>query len=73
MGRLQETVRHEIDRFIRSDGNPGTLYHHADQGGASTGIGRLAEFQDEGFPKTPIGRIRKNILRDDVLKNWDKS
>jgi acyl-CoA synthetase (AMP-forming)/AMP-acid ligase II len=30
-------------------------------------------FQDEDFPKTSIGKIRKNIIRDDVLKNWDKS
>ena len=30
-------------------------------------------FQDEDFPKTSIGKIRKNIIRDDVLKNWDKT
>jgi len=27
-------------------------------------------FQKEDFPKTSIGKIRKNIVRDDVLKNW---
>ena len=30
-------------------------------------------FQNEDFPKTSIGKIRKNIIREDVLKNWDKS
>jgi acyl-CoA synthetase (AMP-forming)/AMP-acid ligase II len=30
-------------------------------------------FQHEDFPKTSIGKIRKNIIRDDVLKNCDKS
>ena len=30
-------------------------------------------FQGEDFPKTSIGKIRKNIIRDEVLKNWDKS
>jgi crotonobetaine/carnitine-CoA ligase len=28
-------------------------------------------FQREDFPKTSIGKVRKNIIRDDVMKNWD--
>ena len=28
-------------------------------------------FQEEDFPKTSIGKLRKNIIRADVLKDWD--
>ena len=30
-------------------------------------------FQEEEFPKTSIGKLRKNIIRADVLKKWDPS
>jgi crotonobetaine/carnitine-CoA ligase len=30
-------------------------------------------FQKEEFPKTSIGKIRKNIIREQVLKDWDQS
>ena len=30
-------------------------------------------FQEEEFPKTSIGKLRKNIIRADVLKDWDSS
>jgi crotonobetaine/carnitine-CoA ligase len=30
-------------------------------------------FQQDDFPKTSIGKIRKNIIRDDVMENWDKT
>jgi len=28
-------------------------------------------FQKDDFPKTSIGKIRKNIIRDDVIKDWE--
>ena len=30
-------------------------------------------FQRDEFPKTSIGKIRKNIIRDDVIKNWESA
>jgi crotonobetaine/carnitine-CoA ligase len=30
-------------------------------------------FQKKEFPKTSIGKIRKNIIREDVLKDWNPS
>jgi len=30
-------------------------------------------FQKEEFPKTSIGKLRKNIIRAEVLKDWDSS
>ncbi|MCK4791666.1 MAG: AMP-binding protein [Desulfobacteraceae bacterium] len=30
-------------------------------------------FQKEDFPKTSIGKLRKNIIRADILKDWDVS
>ena len=30
-------------------------------------------FQEEEFPKTSIGKLRKNIIRADVLKDWGSS
>jgi len=30
-------------------------------------------FQKEDFPKTSIGKIRKNIIRSEILKDWDAS
>ena len=43
--------------------------------------GKMAKFkvpeywliQGEEFPKTSIGKIRKNIIRADILKDWDAS
>jgi len=29
------------------------------------------QFLDDEFPKTSIGKIRKNIIRDDVMKDWE--
>ena len=28
------------------------------------------EITEEEFPKTSIGKIRKNIIRDEIMENW---
>jgi acyl-CoA synthetase (AMP-forming)/AMP-acid ligase II len=41
--------------------------------------GKMAKFKvpeyikitQDDFPKTSIGKIRKNIIRDDILEDWE--
>jgi crotonobetaine/carnitine-CoA ligase len=34
-------------------------------------VPQFCVFQKDDFPKTSIGKIRKNIIRDDFIKNWE--